>query len=189
MSRSRKGNRLHCRRLAFFRSPSGLPTVLDFRDDRTGSLAGEAARSGYAIRVRHYSARTEETYVRWIRRFILFHGKRHPSWLGAAEVAEFLTALATRSRVSASTQACFPDLTPRSSCRSLITAPYCIPATTERRAWGFISILKSPDSEELRIVGSEVRLATEHPQDPDGTFSAGPDLVAFQREVPALKRC
>ncbi len=43
------------------------------------------------IRVRHYSIRTEETYVQWVKRFIVFHGKRHPSQMGEAEVAAFLT--------------------------------------------------------------------------------------------------
>jgi site-specific recombinase XerD len=56
-----------------------------------------------AIRLRHYSPRTEEAYLGWIRRFIVFHGKRHPETLGAAEVTAFLSSLAT-SGVSASTQ-------------------------------------------------------------------------------------
>jgi integron integrase len=57
-----------------------------------------------ALRARHYSARTQEAYVAWARRFILFHGKRHPSAMGPDEVNAYLTALATRDRVSASTQ-------------------------------------------------------------------------------------
>jgi len=57
-----------------------------------------------AIRTRHYSYRTEEAYVGWIRRFILFHGKRHPAEMGAAEVSAFLSALAITAHVSASTQ-------------------------------------------------------------------------------------
>jgi integron integrase len=57
-----------------------------------------------AVRARHYSPRTEEAYLAWIRRFILFHGKRHPASMGAPEVAAFLTDLATARRVSASTQ-------------------------------------------------------------------------------------
>lgn len=57
-----------------------------------------------AIRTRHYSPRTEKAYVRWIIRFILFHGKRHPNELGASEIERFLSSLATRSNVSASTQ-------------------------------------------------------------------------------------
>lgn len=57
-----------------------------------------------AIRVRHYSIRTEQAYADWIRRFILFHGKRHPAEMGADEVAAFLSHLAVQRRVSASTQ-------------------------------------------------------------------------------------
>ncbi len=56
------------------------------------------------IRIRHYSVSTETTYVQWARRFILFHGKRHPAEMGAAEVSAFLTSLATRGHVAASTQ-------------------------------------------------------------------------------------
>ena len=57
-----------------------------------------------AIRVRHYSIRTEQAYVDWARRFILFHGKRHPQDLGAAEVRRFLTHLAVERDVAPSTQ-------------------------------------------------------------------------------------
>jgi integron integrase len=57
-----------------------------------------------AVRARHYSLRTEEAYVAWIRRFILFHGKRHPAEMGEKEINGFLSDLAVQSRVSASTQ-------------------------------------------------------------------------------------
>ncbi|MFQ5680422.1 MAG: integron integrase [Gemmatimonadota bacterium] len=57
-----------------------------------------------AIRRRHYSRRTEEAYAHWVRRFVRFHGLRHPSGLGHDEVTAFLTHLATVSKVSASTQ-------------------------------------------------------------------------------------
>lgn len=56
------------------------------------------------IRVRHYSLRTEETYVDWVRRFILFHNKRHPKDMGAEEVQGFLSHLAVERNVSAATQ-------------------------------------------------------------------------------------
>ena len=56
------------------------------------------------IRLRHYSIRTEQAYVGWIRRFILANGKRHPKELGAREVEAFLTQLATKSNVAAATQ-------------------------------------------------------------------------------------
>jgi integron integrase len=52
----------------------------------------------------HYSKRTEEAYVEWIRRFILFHGKRHPLEMGCSEVEAYLTHLAVDRNVSASTQ-------------------------------------------------------------------------------------
>ena len=57
-----------------------------------------------ALRVRHYSRRTEEAYVAWVKRFICFSGKRHPREMGEAEVQTFLAHLATQRRVTASTQ-------------------------------------------------------------------------------------
>jgi integron integrase len=57
-----------------------------------------------AIRARHYSRRTEKTYVDWIKWFILFHGKRHPLEMGEPEINQFLTDLAVNKKVSASTQ-------------------------------------------------------------------------------------
>lgn len=56
------------------------------------------------IRYKHYSLRTEKAYVGWIRRFILFHGKRHPMEMGAREVEAFLTHLAVERKVASSTQ-------------------------------------------------------------------------------------
>lgn len=56
------------------------------------------------IRVKHYSIRTEEQYVHWVKRFIHFHGKRHPETMGAREVEAFLNHLTVEGRVSASTQ-------------------------------------------------------------------------------------
>ncbi|TWC38691.1 integron integrase [Pseudomonas sp. SJZ079] len=56
------------------------------------------------IRVRHYSIRTEAVYLKWVRQFIRFHGLRHPAEMGAAEVERFLSDLAVRRNVSASTQ-------------------------------------------------------------------------------------
>ncbi len=57
-----------------------------------------------AIRVRHYSVRTEQAYIGWIRRFIHHHDVRHPDEMGSAEVVEFLSDLAVRGNVAASTQ-------------------------------------------------------------------------------------
>lgn len=71
-------------------SPPGAPRLLD--------------RVRHAARLRHLSRRTEDAYVAWIRRFILFHGKRHPQEMGALEVVAFLSHLAVHGHVSASTQ-------------------------------------------------------------------------------------
>lgn len=57
-----------------------------------------------AVRLRHYSRSTEHAYVQWVRRFILFHAKRHPRELGAPDIERFLTHLAVDRSVSASTQ-------------------------------------------------------------------------------------
>jgi integron integrase len=57
-----------------------------------------------AIRTRHYSRRTEKTYIAWIRRYIFFHGKRHPAEMGDAEITRFLTSLAVDGKVAAATQ-------------------------------------------------------------------------------------
>jgi integron integrase len=56
------------------------------------------------IRARHMSLRTEKTYLHWIRRYVRFHGRRHPREMGAPEVESFLTSLAVEHQVSASTQ-------------------------------------------------------------------------------------
>lgn len=57
-----------------------------------------------SIRVKHYSIRTEQTYIYWIKRFILFNNKRHPDQMGKKEVSAYLTYLAIKRKVSASTQ-------------------------------------------------------------------------------------
>ncbi len=56
------------------------------------------------IRVKHYSLRTEDAYIYWIKRYIFFHNKRHPKDMGCDEVREFLTYLAVHDKVAASTQ-------------------------------------------------------------------------------------
>lgn len=71
-------------------SPASAPKLLD-------QVRGK-------IRLKHYSLRTEQTYVDWIRRYILFHGKHHPRDMGAGEVEAFLTHLAVAGKVAASTQ-------------------------------------------------------------------------------------
>jgi len=57
-----------------------------------------------AIRVKHYSSRTEKTYVDWVKRYVLFHNKLHPKDMGAQEIQAFITHLATQRHLSASTQ-------------------------------------------------------------------------------------
>lgn len=61
-------------------------------------------RVRHAVRVRQYSLSTEKVYVGWIRRFILFHGKRHPAEMNKLEIEAFLTHLAVNRAVSPSTQ-------------------------------------------------------------------------------------
>ena len=56
------------------------------------------------LRVKHYSYRTEQAYIDWVKRFIIFHGKRHPLEMGAPEISQFLTHLAVKRTVAASTQ-------------------------------------------------------------------------------------
>ena len=56
------------------------------------------------IRLKHYSYKTEKSYLNWIKRYILFHNKRHPKEMAAKEIEEFLTNLAIKENVAASTQ-------------------------------------------------------------------------------------
>jgi integron integrase len=69
-----------------------------------GSAPRLLERVRLAVRLRHYSRSTEHAYVQWVRRFVLFHGRRHPRELGAAEIERFLTHLAVEKRVAAATQ-------------------------------------------------------------------------------------
>src|SRR5213079_2511868 len=61
-------------------------------------------RVRWHLRVKRYSIRTEQAYVDWIRRYILFHRKRHPDEMGEPEIAAFLSHLAVDGQVAASTQ-------------------------------------------------------------------------------------
>ena len=84
-------------------------TVLRSSVHETGPAYGSRAprlldQVREALRTRHYSPRTEEAYVHWIRRFVLFHDKRHPRDMGAAEVSRFLSWLAVEGKVAAATQ-------------------------------------------------------------------------------------
>jgi hypothetical protein len=86
--------------------PVGNAAPLIARED--GSPASRAPRLldrvRDAVRARHYSRRTEKAYVGWIRRYIVFHGKRHPAEMGAPEITRFLSSLAVQGNVAASTQ-------------------------------------------------------------------------------------
>ncbi|NJK38291.1 MAG: hypothetical protein HC835_04370 [Oscillatoriales cyanobacterium RM2_1_1] len=57
-----------------------------------------------AIRLKHYSYRTEQTYIYWLRCYIMFHNIRHPQEMGSVEIETFLTHLAVEEKVAASTQ-------------------------------------------------------------------------------------
>jgi integron integrase len=80
--------------------PSTAPDYASAQTRHPGLLE----KVGECLRLRHYSLRTEEAYLGWIRRFVWFHGKRHPREMGAAEVEAFLTDLAVKRNVSAATQ-------------------------------------------------------------------------------------
>jgi integron integrase len=89
---------------------AGVSGADQVRETSAGPAGGDPAeprlldRVRQALRLRHYSRRTEKAYVGWIRRFVLHHGRRHPREMGRPEVSAFLTHLAARERVSASTQ-------------------------------------------------------------------------------------
>jgi integron integrase len=82
--------------------PPGWPGDLRPRPDGDGPRFLDQLR--HLMRVRHYARRTEDCYVDWARRYILFHGKRHPGDLGRAHVEQFLTHLAVHGDVAVSTQ-------------------------------------------------------------------------------------
>ncbi|TCT18894.1 phage integrase N-terminal SAM-like domain-containing protein [Thiobaca trueperi] len=86
-----------------YAQPSGLTPVLDgvsVTEQKPRLLDQVRDR----LRVKQYALRTEQAYIDWIKRFILFHGKRHPKTMGAPEVEAFLTHLAVDRKVSAATQ-------------------------------------------------------------------------------------
>jgi len=82
--------------------PTNLPTAAD--DALAPCQPKLLERLRIHLRTRHYSIRTEQAYIDWARRFIVYHGKRHPQEMGAAEVEAFLSHLAVDRQVSASTQ-------------------------------------------------------------------------------------
>jgi integrase len=90
------------RRMSQKTDPARTPHLMSFPEHGARPKLLDQVR--HIIRMRHYSRRTEGTYVHWIRRFIFFHLKKHPSTMGAPEIAAFLSSLATGRHVSASTQ-------------------------------------------------------------------------------------
>jgi hypothetical protein len=66
--------------------------------DKDGQKAALLDQVRYAIRTKHYSIRTEEAYLQWLRRLILFHNKRHLKAMGAKEVGQFLSDWLSRVR-------------------------------------------------------------------------------------------
>ena len=84
--------------------PSDQPAPVGAERDRPAPPPRLVAEVRRAMRLLHYSPRTEEAYLGWIRRFIRFSGMRHPATLGVADVRTYLSSLATEGMVSASTQ-------------------------------------------------------------------------------------
>jgi len=66
-----------------------------------------------AIRLRHYSLRTEQAYIGWIKRYIYFHDKKHPNSMGESEITKFLSYLATKRKVSDQFALSMPDKSKR----------------------------------------------------------------------------
>ena len=105
------------------------------------------------IRARHYSRRTEEAYAHWIRRYILFHGKRHPKDLAGPQIAAFLTSLATDGAVAASTQ---------NQALSALTFLYRDVLRLEPGAIEHVPRAKSPVRVPVVLSGDEVRCVLAH---------------------------
>ena len=112
------------------------------------------------LRVRHYSRRTEECYVHWSRRYILYHQKRHPRTMSAAEVEQFLTHLAVDERVSASTQ------------NQALNALLFFYAQVLEIDLGKLDAVRARRGQRLPVVltPEEVRLVLEHVVGADGLF-------------------
>jgi len=100
------------------------------------------------LRTRHYSARTEEAYVHWIRRFILFHDKRHPAELAEADIECFLSDLATARHVSASTQN-----------QALAALLFLYRSVLERKLGWLENVVRAKRPERLPVVLSRTEVA------------------------------
>lgn len=97
------------------------------------------------LRRKQYSLKTEETYVGWYRRYVLWHGKRHPLEMGAAEVESFLAGLATKGRVAAPTQNdshASPGVSRPAGCLSAVSLAATAAARFKRSMPCYFSIVK-----------------------------------------------
>ena len=114
------------------------------------------------IRYLHYSVQTEKTYVQWIRRYILFHNKRHPADMGADEITAFLNHLALSARVSASTQN-----------QALNAIVFMYKHVFERDVEEFSGLLRVRRPKRLPVVltGTEVAAVLAHLTDPHLTMA------------------
>jgi integron integrase len=115
-----------------------------------------------AIRTRHYSRRTEEAYVAWIRRFARFHGMQHPAELGERDVARFLSSLAVERGVSASTQN-----------QALSALLFLYHAVLDRPLGAFEGLVRARQTKRLPVVLSREEVAAVL-----GAMRGTPQLVA-----------
>src|SRR5262245_10526515 len=101
-----------------------------------------------AMRTRRMSRRTERAYVQWVRRYVVFHGKRHPGELGEREVVAWITHLASERRVSRSTQM-----------QALAAVSFLYRAVVEQPLGDLRSVLRSPTPRRLPAVLSRNEVA------------------------------
>ena len=94
-----------------------------------------------ALRSRHYSRRTEQTYCQWVKRLIFFHKVRHPVEMGEAEINAFLTHLAVKEKVSASTQN-----------QALSALPFLYCHVLRREVGDFGEVIRAPKPKRLPVV-------------------------------------
>ncbi len=107
------------------------------------------------VRLKHYSYRTEETYVQWIRRYILFHNKRHPQEMGVDEIRSYLSYLASGRNVAASTQ---------NVALSALLFLYCEVLRLELPYIDHIERAKQPERLPVVFTKTEVRAILSHLQ-------------------------
>jgi integron integrase len=114
-----------------------------------------------ALRVRHMSLRTEKAYLHWIRRYILFHNKRHPQEMGEPEINAFLTHLAVDGQVSASTQT-----------QALCALLFLYRIVLEREVGELEGLVRAKRRRKLPVVltAEEVKRILSHLQAADRTF-------------------